>query len=112
MAKGKQMAFRGGISELMKQAHRIQTKLEKAKADIKEQSWTAEAAGGKVKITINGAKEVTGLEIDEALIDPAEIETLTDVIISAVNAAISLAEERIEAATEEATGGLRIPGMF
>jgi DNA-binding YbaB/EbfC family protein len=112
MAKGKQMAFRGGISELMKQAHRIQTKLEKVKTDIKEQSWTAEAAGGKVKITINGAKEVTGLEIDKALIDPAEIETLNDVLISAINAAISLAEERIEAATEEATGGLRIPGMF
>ena len=112
MAKGRQMAFRGGISELMKQAHRMQAKLEKVKAEIKDQSWTAEAAGGKIRITINGAKEVTTLEIDQSLIDPAEAETLTEVIISAVNAAITLAEERIEAATEEATGGLRLPGLF
>jgi DNA-binding protein YbaB len=52
------------------------------------------------------------VEIDPALVNPEDIDTLKDVVISAVNAAIRLAEDRIEAATEEATGGLRIPGMF
>jgi len=110
MAKGK--AFRGGISELMKQAHRVQTKLEKIKEEIKEETWTSEAAGGKIKVTINGAKELTAMEIDKDLVDPEDLESLQDVVISAVNAAITLADEKITEATEAVTGGFRLPGIF
>lgn len=112
--KGKSggVSFRGGISELMRQAHRVQTKLEKVKEDIKEETWIAEAAGGKIKATINGAREITKVEIAEELINIEERETLEDVIVSAVNAALSLADEKINAATEEVTGGMKIPGMF
>jgi len=110
MAKGK--AFRGGISELMKQAHRVQTKLEKIKEEIKEETWTSEAAGGKIKVTINGAKELTAMEIDKELVDPEDLESLQDVVVSAVNAAITLADEKITEATEAVTGGFRLPGIF
>jgi nucleoid-associated protein EbfC len=112
--KGKKggMTFRGGISELMRQAHRMQTKLESVKEDIKKESWSAEAAGGKVKATINGAREVVSIEIDKALVTPDDIETLQDVVVSAVNAALTLAEEKINEATETVTGGMKIPGMF
>jgi hypothetical protein len=111
MAKGGR-AFRGGISELMKQAHRIQTKLEKVKEEIKDETWTADAAGGKIKITINGSKEITAVEIDKELVNPEDVESLQDVVVSAVNAAITLAEEKITEATEAVTGGFRLPGMF
>ena len=110
MAKGK--AFRGGISELMKQAHRIQTKLEAMKEEIKDETWVAEAAGGKVKVTINGKKELTAVEIAKELVDPDDLETLQDVVVSAVNAAVALADEKINEATETVTGGMRLPGMF
>ncbi len=110
--KGSGMAFRGGISELMKQAHRMQTKLEKVKEDLKEETWVAEAAGGKVKVTINGAKEITEIKIDKDLINPDDMETLEDVVISAVNAALTLADEKMTEATEDVTGGMNIPGMF
>ena len=113
-SKGKKggRAFRGGISELMRQAHRMQTKLESVKEEIKEETWTAEAAGGKVKATINGAREMVSVEIDKSLVDPEDVETLQDVVVSAVNAALSLAEEKINEATEAVTGGMKIPGMF
>ena len=105
------MAFRGGISELMKQAHRMQGKLEQAKEEIKDETWSVDAAGGKIKVTINGAKELTEVKIDKELVDPEDIESLEDVVVSAVNAAITLAEEKIDEATEGVTGGLKIPGM-
>jgi DNA-binding YbaB/EbfC family protein len=111
MAKPKGRTFRGGISEMMKQAHRIQTKLEKVKEDLKEETWTADAAGGKVKVTINGAREVTEVQIDKDLVDPEDLETLQDVVVSAVNAALTLAEEKITEATDAVTGGFRLPGM-
>jgi nucleoid-associated protein EbfC len=109
---GKGMGFRGGISELMKQAHRIQSKLEKLKEDIKSESWTAEAAGGKIKATINGAREITAVKIDKELVNAEDLATLEDVVVSAVNAALRLADEKINEATEKVTGGVKIPGMF
>ena len=96
----------------MRQAHRMQTKLESVKEEIKEETWTAEAAGGKVKATINGAREIVNIEIDKGLVDPEDIETLQDVVVSAINAALSQAEEKINEVTEAVTGGMKIPGMF
>ena len=92
--------------------HRIQTKLEKVKEEVKDETWETEAAGGKVKVTINGAKEITAVVIDKDVVDPEDLETLQDVIISAVNAAITLADEKVNEATEAVTGGMKLPGMF
>ena len=112
MAKSKGVAFRGGLSDLMKQAHRIQEKLEKVKEELKTQTWTAEAAGGKIKVTINGAKEITAVAVDKEIVNPEDLETLQDVLVSAVNAALKLADDQINAATEAVTGNIRIPGMM
>ena len=109
---GRGMALRGGISELMKQAHRMQGKLEKVKEEMKSETWTAEAAGGKVKATANGAREITDIEIDKDLVNPDDLETLQDVVISAVNAALTVADEKINEATEKVTGGHNLPGMI
>jgi hypothetical protein len=112
MAKSKGVAFRGGLSELMKQAHRIQEKLEKVKEELKTQTWTADAAGGKIKVTINGAKEITAVAVDKEIVNPEDLETLQDVLVSAVNAALKLADDQINAATEAVTGNIHIPGMM
>jgi len=104
--------MRGGIAGMMKEAHRIQSKLEKLKEEIKTETWVAESAGGKVKVTINGAREITLVALDKELVNPEDIESLQDVIVSAVNAALTLADEKIKASTESVTGGIRIPGMF
>jgi DNA-binding YbaB/EbfC family protein len=113
-AKGKKTgaAFRGGISELMRQAHRMQTKLEGAKADLKDQKWEVDSAGGKIKVTINGSREILSVSVDKELVNPDDVESLQDVFVSAVNAALKLADEKINAATEEITGGMKIPGML
>jgi len=106
------VGFRGGISEMMKRAHRIQTRLEELKEEMKDETWTAEAVGGKIKVTISGEKELTAIEIDKELVNPEEMETLQDAVVSAVNAAIKVADEKLNAATEEVTQGMKIPGLF
>jgi nucleoid-associated protein EbfC len=109
---GGRVGFRGGISEMMKRAHRIQTRLEELKEEMKDETWTAEAVGGKIKVTISGEKELTAIEIDKELVNPEEMETLQDAVVSAVNAAIKVADEKLNAATEEVTQGMKIPGLF
>jgi nucleoid-associated protein EbfC len=109
---GGRVGFRGGLSDMMKRAHRIQTRLEELKEEMKDETWTAEAVGGKIKVTINGEKELTAIEIDKELVNPDEMETLQDSVVSAVNAAIKVADEKLNAATEEVTQGMKIPGLF
>jgi nucleoid-associated protein EbfC len=106
------MALRGGMPEMLKRAHRIQTRLEELKESMKSDTWTAEAAGGKVKATINGEKELTEISIDPELVNRDDMETLQDSVVSAVNAAIRLADEKLSAATMEVTQGMKIPGLF
>ena len=109
---GGRVAFRGGLSEMMKRAHRIQTKLEELKESMKGETWTAEAVGGKIKVTISGEKELTAIEIDKELVNADDMETLQDAVVSGVNAAIKMADEKLNAATEEVTQGMKIPGLF
>ena len=105
-------AIRGGMPEMMKKAHRIQTKLEELKESMKDETWDADAAGGKITVTINGEKELTAIAINEELVNKDDIETLEDAVVSAVNAAIRLADEKLSSATEEITQGMKIPGLF
>ena len=45
-------------------------------------------------------------------VDPADVEMLQDLVISAVNEALRQAEEAMESAMGTLTGGLNIPGLF
>lgn len=105
------MAFRGGIQELMKQANRMQVKLEKMREDIKEQEIVGQALAGKVKAVVNGNREL--LRIEFTLDDfEGDIELLQDTIVAATNDGLRLADELIDEETKKITGGLNLPGFF
>ena len=53
---------------------------------------------------------MTSLEIDKDLIDPDEKEMLEDMLMVAVNEAISKIDEELESVMGSMAGGL--PGMF
>jgi DNA-binding YbaB/EbfC family protein len=105
------MAFRGGIQELMKQANRMQTKLERMREEIKDNEIVGQALDGKVKATVNGNRELLRVEFN---LDDFEgdIEMLQDVIVAAVNDGMRLADELIDEETKKITGGLQLPGFF
>jgi hypothetical protein len=105
------MAFRGGMSELMRQASRMQRKIEKRKEDLKKETVEAASGGGQVKAVVNGGREVVSIEIGaEALGQDKEL--LQDLIVAAVNAGLVKASEMVEKELEKVTGGVKVPGMF
>jgi hypothetical protein len=105
------MAFRGGMTELMRQASRMQRRIEKRKEEMKTETVEAASGGGKVKAVVNGGREVVSIDIGaEAL--AMDKEMLQDLVVAAVNAALAKANEFIEAELEKITGGVKIPGMF
>jgi nucleoid-associated protein EbfC len=105
------MQFRGGMNELMRQAARMQRKIDQARAEVKDKELTAEALGGKVKATVTYGRQVKRLEIDAEFLKSEGLELSLDGLCGAVNQAIEQADKAMEAELEKVTGGVKIPGM-
>ncbi len=105
------MNFRGGMNELMRQAARIQRKIELAKATLKDKELTASAVGDKVKVTVTLGRKVTRIDIDPEFLKSEGIELALDGACAAVNSALEQADKEMEAELEKVTGGVKIPGV-
>jgi DNA-binding YbaB/EbfC family protein len=105
------MNFRGGMNELMRQAARMQRKIEVAKATLKDKELTASAVGDKVKVTVTLGRKVTRIDIDPEFLKSEGIELALDGACAAVNTALEQADKEMEAELEKVTGGVKIPGV-
>jgi DNA-binding YbaB/EbfC family protein len=105
------MQFRGGMNELMRQAARMQRKIEQAKETLKDKEVTASAVGDKVKATVTLGRKVSRIEIDPEFLKSEGTEMALDGACAAINAAIELADKTMEAELEKITGGVKIPGV-
>ena len=64
-------------------------------------------------VKINGKKEVLSIDLDPEIVDPDDVETLTDLLVAGVNEAIKRVETTNAAEMEKITGGMGLPGgMF
>ena len=60
----------------------------------------------------HGKKEILSIDIKPEIVDPDDIETLSDILVAAVNEAIKRVEETNSAEMAKITGNLNMPGMF
>lgn len=97
------------LQKLMKQAQAMQANMAKAQAQLAERSYTAEAAGGKIKAEADGTGMITGLTIDPAVVDPDDAEFLSSLVLKAVQDALNGAKNMAEAEMRKVTGGLGFP---
>ena len=105
------MQFRGGMNELMRQAARMQRRIDQAKTELKEREIEVEALGGKVKVTVNLGRNVKRIDIDKELLKTEELDLVLDGVCAAINQGIEQADKQMEAEIEKVTGGVKIPGM-
>lgn len=100
------------VSSVVKRAQQMQEEMEKIQSEIETKEVTATAGGGMVTVVATGKKEIKEITIKPEVADPDDIETLQDLIIVAVNDAISQADEMMAEGMSAITGGLNIPGLF
>ena len=105
------MNFRGGMGELMRQAGRIQRKVEKRREELNQETFEASAGNDMVTAVANGIPELTELRVDPALLEQEDLEMVQDLLVAAANAALTKAREHVDAEIEKITGGLSIPGI-
>lgn len=91
------------MSALLAQAQAMQTQLLAAKDELAAATVTGSAASGLVTATVTGTGELVSLEIKPEAVDPADTETLADMVVAAVRDAThnaeSLAQEKLGAAS-------------
>lgn len=104
--------FNGGMNELMRQAARMQRKLEQVKKDVGDREVSAGAVGDKVKATVSLRGKVNRVEIDPEFLQSEGIELALDSACAAINTALELAEKQMEAELAKVTGGVKVPGLF
>jgi DNA-binding YbaB/EbfC family protein len=100
------MGMPGNMSNLMKQAQRMQRQMEESQKELETKEFTAKAGGGAVEVTVTGSKEVTKVVISPEAVDPDDVEMLQDMIVAAVNEALKQADEASSAMMGKMTGGL------
>jgi len=99
------------MADLFGKVQDMQAKMQELQEQLSELIVEAEAGGGMVKVKANGKKEIVGLEIDRDLVDPQDKEMLEDLVIAAVNKALTKAEDASKEKMQELTRGL-MPGGF
>jgi DNA-binding YbaB/EbfC family protein len=105
------MNFKGGMNELMRQAARMQRKIEQAKEAVRDKEITAGAVGDKVKATVTYARKVVRIDIDPEFLKAEGLELSLDGACAALNAALEQADKAMEAEVDKITGGVKLPGM-
>lgn len=99
------------MNELMRQAARMQRKIDQAKEAVRDKELTAGAVGDKVKATVTYARKVVRIEVDPDFLKSEGIDLALDGACAAVNAALEQADKAMEAEVAKITGGVKMPGL-
>lgn len=106
--------FKGGphMQGLLKQAQKMQEKIQKAQEELKTKTVETSVGGGMVTVVFNGGQELLSIKINPEAVDPEDVETLQELVMSAVNAGLKKSQEMVQSEMSQITGGMNIPGMF
>ncbi|MEV5835854.1 YbaB/EbfC family nucleoid-associated protein [Nocardia sp. NPDC052112] len=99
------------MQQLLAQAQQMQQAVMQAQAEIAATEVEGEAGGGLVKVTIKATGEIVALSIDPKIVDPDDVEGLQDLVIGAVNNAMSNAQQLAAERLGPLAGGGSLPGL-
>ena len=100
------------MQPMIRQAQKMQEDMEAKQAELDAKEYDVNAGGGVVTVKINGKKEILSIDIKPEIVDPDDVETLSDILVAAVNEAIKRVESTNSAEMEKITKGMNMPGLF
>ena len=96
------------INQLMKEAKKMQSDMEKSQEELASKEFEATAGGGAVSVKVSGNKVLKEITIKKEVVDPEDVEMLQDLILTSVNEALRKVEEEQAASL----GKYNIPGLM
>lgn len=96
----------------MREIQKMQQKLMKMQEDLESTLFTGTAGGGAVKITMSGKYEISEVKIDSDAFSADDIEELEVMVKAAAKDAHDRVTDAQQKLVNNATGGMKIPGLF
>ena len=100
-----------GVGKLLKQAQKMQKRIEEAQAELANMTVEVAHGGGAVKIVINGHSEITGLTLDPEFLKEGK-EIVESTLVSALREAFAKSKELNQSRMKDATEGFGLPGLM
>ena len=100
------------MQAMLRQAQKMQEDMAAKQEELNEREYDISAGGGVVNVKINGKKEIVAIDLAPEIVDPDDIETLSDILVAAVNEAIKRVEDTNSAEMNKITGPMNIPGLI
>lgn len=97
------------MNTMIKQAQKMQEEMSELTTVLEAKEYEAAVGGGAVKAVVNGKKELLTLTISPEVVDKDDVEMLQDLIISAINESLRIAEKDSEDNMAKITGGMAMP---
>ena len=101
-----------GMGNMMKEAQKLQARMLKMQEELAEKTVESAVGGGMIKVVANGRNQVVAIRIEKEVVNPEDVEMLQDLILAAVNDALTKSQEMVAAQMGKLTGGLNIPGLI
>ncbi len=101
-----------GLAQIMKQAQMMQQKMARLQEEAAEKTAEASAGGGAVSAVVNGKNQIVSLTIKKEAVDPEDVEMLQDLVMAAINEALTKVHAELAEQMSKITGGLSLPGLF
>ena len=99
-------------AQLMAQVKKMQSEMARAQEELADTVVPGSAAGGSVTVEMTCDQRVKSVKIVKEAVDPDDIETLEDLVVVAVNDAMTKAGDASQKRMGSVTGGMRIPGLM
>ena len=100
------------MNAMLKQAQKMQADMEMLQEDLDNREYEVSVGGGVIGVKINGKKEILSIDIKPEIVDPDDIETLSDTLVAAVNEAIKKVEDTNASEMQKITGQINVPGLL
>ena len=101
-----------GMGNMMKEAQKLQARMLKMQEELAEKTVESAVGGGMIKVVANGRNQVVSIRIEKEVVNPEDVEMLQDLILAAVNDALTKSQEMVAAQMSKLTGGLNLPGLI
>ena len=100
------------MQAMIRQAQKMQEDMATKQAELDAREYDVSAGGGVVNVKINGKREILAINLEPEIVDPDDIETLSDILVAAVNEAIKRVDDTNNAELGKITGAMNMPGLF
>lgn len=107
--------FDGNMGDILKKAQELSQNMQSKQEELTKKTIEVSVGGEMIKMVFNGKQEAIGITIDPDAVNPQDIETLQDLILSAVNEGIrrsqKIAQDEMGKQLGGVLGGIKIPGI-